>query len=88
MTHMDCSAHCIGEFAEEKTVKYSEGIFVGYRYYDTENKKVLFPFGHGLSYTEFQYGNMKVTGNYPDVTVSVDVTNIGDMEGKEMRNFP
>ena len=83
VTHMDCSAHCIGEFAEEKTVKYSEGIFVGYRYYDTEHKKVLFPFGYGLSYTEFQYGNMKVTGNYPDVTVSVDVTNTGDMEGKE-----
>ena len=84
VTHMDCSAHCIGEFAEEKTVKYSEGIFVGYRYYDTEHKKVLFPFGYGLSYTKFQYGNMKVTGNYPDVTVSVDVTNIGDMEGKEI----
>lgn len=84
ITHMDCSAHCIGEFAEEKNVKYTEGIFVGYRYYDTRNRKVLFPFGHGLSYTDFAYGNMKVTGSYPNFTVHVDVTNTGAMEGKEI----
>ena len=84
VTHMDCSAHCIGEFGTEKTVKYTEGIFVGYRYYDTEHKKVLFPFGHGLSYTDFTDSNMKVTGSYPEITVSVDVTNTGDMEGKEV----
>ncbi len=84
VTHMDCSAHCIGEFGTEKTVKYTEGIFVGYRYYDTKHRKVLFPFGHGLSYTDFTYSNMKVTGTYPEITVSVDVTNIGEMEGKEV----
>ena len=84
VTHMDCSAHCIGEFGTEKTVKYTEGIFVGYRYYDTKHKKVLFPFGHGLSYTDFTYSNMKVTGIYPEITVSVDVTNTGEVEGKEV----
>lgn len=84
VTHMDCPAHCIGEFAGEKNVKYTEGIFVGYRYYATEHKEVLFPFGYGLSYTDFAYGNMKVTGSYPDITVSVDVTNTGAMEGKEI----
>ena len=82
--HTDCSAHCIGEFAEKETVKYSEGIFVGYRYYDTEKKQVLFPFGYGLSYTDFAYGSMKLKGNYPAVTVLVDVTNTGKMAGKEI----
>lgn len=82
--HTDCSAHCIGEFAEKETVKYSEGIFVGYRYYDTERKPVLFPFGYGLSYTDFAYGDMELKGNYPAVTVQVDVTNTGKMAGKEI----
>ncbi len=82
--HTDCSAHRIGEFAEKETVKYSEGIFVGYRYYDTEKKQVLFPFGYGLSYTDFAYGSMKLKGNYPAVTVLVDVTNTGKMAGKEI----
>lgn len=82
-SHKDCSAHCIGEFPGGKTVKYTEGIFVGYRYYDTKNVAVRFPFGYGLSYTEFVYQNLQVEGNYPNVKVSVDVTNTGDMAGKE-----
>ena len=45
----------------DKKVNYAEGIFVGYRYYDKKKMEVLFPFGHGLSYTEFEYSNLKVS---------------------------
>ena len=83
ITHTDCSAHCIGEFPGGKTVDYKEGIFVGYRYYDTRQVPVLFPFGYGLSYTEFVYSSLRVEGNYPDFQVSVDVTNVGPVAGKE-----
>ena len=83
ITHTDCSAHCIGEFPGGKTVDYKEGIFVGYRYYDTRQVPVLFPFGYGLSYTEFVYSNLRVEGCYPDFKVSVDVTNAGSVAGKE-----
>ena len=81
--HLDCSAHCIGEFPGGKTVDYAEGIFVGYRYYDTRQIPVLFPFGYGLSYTEFVYSNLHVEGSYPNFKVFVDVTNAGDVAGKE-----
>ena len=83
ITHRDCPAHCIGEFPGGKTVDYKEGIFVGYRYYDTRQVPVLFPFGYGLSYTEFVYSNLQVRGVYPNFEVSVDVTNAGNMAGKE-----
>ena len=74
---------------------YSEGIFVGYRYYDTKKMDVLFPFGFGLSYTTFNYSNLKVSVggsavsgavdiNADKITVSVDVTNTGNMVGKEI----
>ncbi len=68
-------------------VRYAEGVFVGYRYYDTKQMEVRFPFGHGLSYTEFRYGNLRVSRKSftaaEGVTVSVDVTNVGDRAGKE-----
>lgn len=67
---------------------YSEGVFVGYRYYVSKDMKVLFPFGHGLSYTTFEYSNlvldqkeMKESGA---LKVSVDVTNTGACAGKEV----
>lgn len=82
--HKDCSAHSIGEFPGGETVKYTEGIFVGYRYYDTKKVPVRFPFGYGLSYTEFTYQNLKTEGTYPNVKVSVDVTNTGEVPGKEI----
>lgn len=73
---------------EGNTVEYKEGIFVGYRYYDKKRMEVLFPFGHGLSYTEYTYSNLKLsTGCMKDtdsLTVSVDVTNSGKMAGKEI----
>lgn len=76
--------HSIGEFSGGETVKYTEGIFVGYRYYDIKKVPVRFPFGYGLSYTEFTYQNLKTEGTYPNVKVSVDVTNTGEVPGKEI----
>ncbi|NLB56588.1 MAG: glycosyl hydrolase [Lentisphaerae bacterium] len=73
---------------EEDRVLYGEGIFVGYRYYDKKKMDVLFPFGYGLSYTEFVYENLKISDyeikDTDTVTVSVDVINIGDVFGKEV----
>lgn len=69
-------------------VEYREGIFVGYRYYDKKKMDVLFPFGYGLSYTAFDYSNLRVDKKkFKDtdtVTVTVDVTNTGKMAGKEV----
>ena len=84
ISHLDCPAHCIGEFPGGKTVDYTEGIFVGYRYYDTKQVPILFPFGYGLSYTEFVYSNLRVEGAYPNFKISVDVTNAGTLAGKEV----
>lgn len=71
-----------------KHVRYAEGIFVGYRYYDKKKMDVLFPFGHGLSYTEFSYDNLCLSDTEitPDgkLMVSVDVTNTGKMKGREI----
>lgn len=73
---------------EGNRVEYREGVFVGYRYYDTKEMDVLFPFGHGLSYTAFAYDNMKVSKDKMKDTdtleVSVDVTNTGAVTGKEV----
>jgi len=69
-------------------VRYGEGIFIGYRYYDAKEMPVLFPFGYGLSYTNFAYDNPKVSATtFRDVdglTVTVDVTNTGKETGKEI----
>ncbi|GAB4485582.1 MAG: glycoside hydrolase family 3 C-terminal domain-containing protein [Anaerolineales bacterium] len=69
-------------------VRYGEGLFIGYRYYDAKQMPVLFPFGYGLSYTTFEYSNAKVSAKkFKDtdgVTVTVDVTNTGKFAGKEI----
>ena len=69
-------------------VRYGEGIFIGYRYYDAKEVPVQFPFGYGMSYTTFAYKNPKVSAaTFKDVdglTVSVDVTNTGKVAGKEV----
>ena len=73
---------------ENGVVRYGEGLFIGYRYYDTKELPVQFPFGYGLSYTTFAYDNMRVSDEeFKDVygvTVSVDVTNTGGVAGKEI----
>ena len=65
---------------------YAEGVFVGYRYYDKKKMNVLFPFGHGLSYTTFAYANLRLSADRirdtDTLTVSVDVTNTGKRAGK------
>jgi beta-glucosidase len=69
-------------------VRYGEGLFIGYRYYDAKEMPVLFPFGYGLSYTTFEYSNPQVSAHtFKDVdgvTVTVDVTNTGDVAGQEI----
>jgi beta-glucosidase len=69
-------------------VRYGEGLFIGYRYYDAKQMPVLFPFGYGLSYTTFAYSNAKVSSrtikDADGVTVTVDVTNTGEFAGKEI----
>ncbi|MCR5546812.1 MAG: glycoside hydrolase family 3 C-terminal domain-containing protein [Lachnospiraceae bacterium] len=71
-----------------KKVKYQEGIFVGYRYYDTKKQQVRWPFGHGLSYTKFSYHNLRVSKKQMQdddvINVFVDVKNIGQRTGKEV----
>lgn len=73
---------------EKDKVEYREGIFVGYRYYDKKNAEVLFPFGHGLSYTTFEYSNLKLDKksmkDTETLNVSIDITNIGKVFGKEV----
>ena len=71
---------------EEGVVTYAEGIFVGYRYYDKKEMPVNFCFGHGLSYTKFEYSNLNLDKtsitDQDTLTVSVDVKNIGSIAGK------
>ncbi|MEA4976445.1 MAG: glycoside hydrolase family 3 C-terminal domain-containing protein [Paludibacter sp.] len=63
---------------------YEEDIYVGYRYYDTFNKRTAFPFGFGLSYTTFSYRNMDVVKDGDDFRVSCEITNTGRYAGKEV----
>lgn len=83
----DTPAH-INWPGEGGEVRYGEGLFIGYRYYDAKEVPVLFPFGYGLSYTTFAYGNPTVSAqSFKDVdglTITVDVTNTGRVAGKEI----
>ena len=66
---------------------YEEGLFIGYRWYDRESIEPLFPFGHGLSYTSFEYSNLRAIPPKGDSSVAafeVDITNTGDVAGKEV----
>lgn len=90
----DCPVHSLGEYTGKRSkdiidIKYNESIFVGYRWADKQKKvKPLFPFGHGLSYTTFEYGKptadsktMQADGT---LTVKVSVKNTGAREGQEV----
>ncbi len=84
----DSPAHALNAFPGEKgVVRYTEGIFVGYRWFDEKNIEPLFPFGYGLSYTTFGYSNLKLTGqggSKDSVSVQCDVTNTGSRAGAEV----
>ena len=71
-------------YSDEAVMVYSEGLNVGYRYFDTYRKPVLYPFGFGLSYSEFRYGNLRVENKGDKVILKFDVENISDMGGKEI----
>ena len=72
---------CFNNFpGTEISVEYKESIYVGYRYYDKNNIKVLYPFGYGLSYTTFEYSNLNVKNN----VVSFKIKNTGKVKGKEI----
>jgi beta-glucosidase len=82
-------APAFGSFGGENDVTvYSEGLFVGYRWYDSRHLPVRFPFGHGLSYTSFSWGPASLSdGTFvpgSSLTVSVDVTNTGDRAGSDV----
>lgn len=77
---------------ENDRSEYTEGVFVGYRYYISREMSVLFPFGHGLSYTTFEYSNLKIENSMKKihvresdkVKVTVDVSNTGSRAGKDV----
>lgn len=94
LTLEDSPAHRLGEFPGDDAVHYDEDIYVGYRYFDTYQVKPAFAFGHGLSYTQFDFGKISAgvleAGGCKDgvctipsltVNVSVPVTNSGERDG-------
>ncbi len=73
---------------EQKQVFYDEGIFVGYRWFDQEKIEPLFPFGYGMSYTEFSFNEISsdrdsLAGPTDKVTIAVEIENIGEIQGTE-----
>ena len=67
-----------------QTLRYGEGIFVGYRHYDTWDVDPRFCFGHGLSYTTYTYGDLTLGRDGADMVVEFDITNTGDRPGAEV----
>jgi beta-glucosidase len=81
----DVSAHALGEYpGQDGKVIYKDDIFVGYRYFDTQKIQPLFAFGHGLSYTTFQYGKPEVVRNGEEVHVKMKIKNTGSRSGGEV----
>ena len=72
---------CAESFAKTANEVYKEGVFVGYRYYTTAEKEVRYPFGYGLSYTEFEYSHPSVTSDGEKITVRCTVKNAGNRPG-------
>jgi beta-glucosidase len=85
----DSPAHALGAYPGKDGVEnYAEGILVGYRWFDTKNIEPLFPFGHGLSYTQFQYSDLKLVegsdANGPLLTAEFEIANTGSRDGAEV----
>ena len=84
----DSPAHSVGQFPGGDEVEYTEGLFVGYRWTDKKKIKPLFPFGHGLSYTTFDYGKVsadkKQMASDDKITFSVKIKNTGKRDGQEI----
>ncbi len=74
----------VGEFGDPDDTRYREGIYVGYRYFDSVGKKPMFPFGYGVTYTDFELGDASASIEGTEVTVSVPVKNAGGYQGKEV----
>ena len=69
---------------DHRQVLYKEGLYIGYRAYDSMDIKPLFPFGHGLSYTTFLYSNLVIKKESNLIKISLKITNTGDRKGKEI----
>lgn len=84
----DSPAHAVSAFPGDSTVVYKEGILVGYRWFDTKSIEPLYPFGYGLSYTDFEFSEIKTDKDaYQEVEVvnlQVEVKNTGSSDGKEV----
>ena len=84
---------CFHNFpGENDKVTYGEGIYLGYRHYDSAKVEPLFPFGYGLSYTTFSYSNMRISkdtlmSDSGKIDVLIDITNTGSVPGKESVQF-
>ena len=74
----------VGDFGNVYDTLYEEGIYVGYRYFDTVGKKALFPFGYGLGYTTFEISEGMICNEGEKITVKAQVKNTGDYHGKEV----
>ena len=89
---LDYGVHKLDAFpGKNKQVEYKEGIYVGYRWNDKEKIKPVYPFGHGLSYTKFEYGRVTLKDSHlmvgDSVTFTIPVTNIGKYDGAEVVQF-
>jgi beta-glucosidase len=85
----DSPAHALHAFPGERgTVRYAEGRLVGYRWFDTKAVEPLFPFGHGLSYSRFEYSDLNIktdgTPQQPHAVVSCVIRNVGQRAGAEV----
>src|ERR1017187_7403011 len=85
----DSPAHALDAYpGKNGTVVYKEGLLVGYRWFDTKNIEPLFPFGHGLSYTQFKYSNLNLVPAHdasgPPMTVEFELANTGSRAGAEV----
>jgi beta-glucosidase len=82
----DSPAHALGAYpGTNGTVTYTEGLFVGYRWFDAKNIKPLFPFGFGLSYTTFKYSNLQIANGIDGtVTAQFEIENTGSRAGAEV----